>query len=83
MVDTITSGRVVARLIIVAPIMNLGMPVTSATQTAPSTNQSPPLTMSTTPTANSRYISRFSMMFLLFLECTSSGTIRKCGFRNF
>ena len=60
-VDTMISGSVVATLMIVAPMMNLGIRVTSATHTAPSTNQSPPLTISTTPTMNSRYIKTVSI----------------------
>ena len=60
-VDTMISGSVVATLMIVAPIMNLGIRVTSATHTAPSTNQSPPFTISTTPTMNSRYIKAVSI----------------------
>ena len=54
MTDTKISGRVVAMLMMVAPMMNLGILVTSATQTAPSTNQSPPFTISTTPSAKRR-----------------------------
>lgn len=56
MVDTIISGSVVATLIIVAPITNFGIFVTSAIQTAPSTNQSPPFTMSTMPMTNRKYV---------------------------
>ena len=56
MVDTIISGSVVATLIIVAPIMNFGIFATSAIQTAPSTNQSPPFTMSTMSMTNRKYI---------------------------
>ena len=51
MEDTSISGRVVARLTIVAPMMNVGMPETSAIQLAASTNQSPPFTTSRMPIA--------------------------------
>ena len=50
-----------ARLTIVAPIRNFGIRVTSATHTAPSTNQSPPFTIRTTPTTNKKYIKKVSM----------------------
>ena len=63
MVETMISGRVVARLMTVAPMMNFGILVTSATHTAPSTNQSPPLTIRTTPTTNKRYIRTVSITF--------------------
>ena len=52
--ETIISGSVVARLTMVAPIMKGGMLAARAIQLAESTNQSPPLTTSTMPTANSR-----------------------------
>ena len=49
---------------IVAPIMNFGIFVTSAIQTAPSTNQSPPFTMSTMPMTNRKYIRNASVNML-------------------
>ena len=50
MQDTRTSGRVVATDTIVAPMINVGIPLTSANQLAASTNQSPPLTTRAMPT---------------------------------
>ena len=50
--DTISSGRVVAKLTTVAPITKAGMPDTQAIQPAASTNISPHLTMRTTPSTN-------------------------------
>ena len=54
--ETSISGRVVAKLTMVAPMMNLGMPDASAIQLAASTNRSPPLMMHTSPAANRRTI---------------------------
>ena len=54
--DTSISGRVVAKLTMVAPMMNLGMPDASAIHPAASTNRSPPLMMHTSPAANRRTI---------------------------
>ena len=51
--DTVSSGRVVARLTTVAPIINLGIPVAFAIHTAESTNQSPPLIIRRRPRTNS------------------------------
>ena len=48
--ETISSGRVVAKLTIVAPTMKRGIPETSAIQPAASTKKSPPLTISARPT---------------------------------
>ena len=72
MVDTKISGRVVATLMMVAPMINLGMRVISAAHTAPSTNQSPPFTMSTMPTANSTYIRILPIFFLLHSLATGT-----------
>ena len=49
MADTSSSGRVVARLTMVAPTISLGIPLTSAIQEAASTNQSPPFTIRMIP----------------------------------
>ena len=48
--ETSSSGRVVAKETTVAPTTNFGIPVASANQEAESTNQSPPLMVSTRPT---------------------------------
>ena len=56
-VDTMISGSVVATETIVAPIRNFGMPDASAIQAAASTNQSPPLMISTNPTRNRKIVS--------------------------
>jgi len=45
-----SSGKVVPRLTIVAPINTSGMPVILATHAAESINQSPPLIMNSRPT---------------------------------
>ena len=52
MVDTSSSGRVVARLTTVAPMRNCGIPLAAAIQQAASTNKSPPFTVSTRPSKN-------------------------------
>ena len=54
MTETSISGRVVARLTIVAPTISFGMPLTSAIQDAASTKKSPPFTMNTIPTRNKK-----------------------------
>ncbi|UKI21077.1 MAG: hypothetical protein L6V83_05795 [Christensenella sp.] len=54
MLETRISGRVVATLTIVAPMMKVGIPDTSAIQLAASTNQSPPFTTRRIPSARSR-----------------------------
>ena len=54
--ETSISGRVVAKLTMVAPMMNLGMPDASAIQLAASTNRSPPLMMQISPAAKKRTI---------------------------
>ena len=51
MTDTLNSGAVVARLTRVAPTTTLGIPVISATPTAPSVNQSAPFVMMRRPAA--------------------------------
>ena len=53
-VETKISGRVVAIETIVAPIIKRGTPLTSAIQLDASTNQSPPLTIRTIPTASNK-----------------------------
>ena len=65
--DTVSSGRVVATLTIVAPIMNLGIPVKFAMKTAESTNQSPPLMMSTRPTTNSKITNPVCIKLSLYI----------------
>lgn len=52
MLETKISGIVVATLTIVAPMIKVGMPDTSAIQLAASTNQSPPLTTKMMPSAS-------------------------------
>ena len=47
--ETISSGRVVARLTTVAPTIKCGIPETSAIQTAASTKRSPPFIISISP----------------------------------
>ena len=61
MTDTIISGSVVARLTIVAPTINFGMPETSAIQLAASTKRSPPLTISTRPITNNSSSTQMDM----------------------
>jgi len=51
-IDTMASGRVVARLTIVAPISTSGSPDALAMEIADSVNQSPPLTISNKPIKN-------------------------------
>ena len=63
--DTVSSGRVVHKLTIVAPTMNLGIPVTLAIHTAESTNQSPPLMIRTSPATNSRTTIAVSILLSL------------------
>ena len=64
--DTSSSGMVVARETMVAPMMNFGMPDTSAIQLAASTNRSPPLTVSTMPNTNSATVPQISIQHLPF-----------------
>ena len=61
--DTSSSGSVVARLTMVAPIRNLGMPETSAIQLAASTKKSPPLMISARPSRNNNTIAMALMSF--------------------
>ena len=56
MVETKISGKVVAILTIVAPIINFGMLNTSAIQTALSTNTSPPFIIKNRPTRKSKTV---------------------------
>ncbi len=58
MVDTSSSGRVVARLTTVAPMRNCGIPLAAAIQQAASTNKSPPFTVSTNPRKNITHASQ-------------------------
>ena len=51
--ETSISGRVVAKLTTVQPMINLGIPEASAIQAAASTKKSPPLMMQTSPAVNS------------------------------
>ena len=51
-IETSISGMVVARLTIVAPMISLGTPLTSAIQEAASTKKSPPFTIRTIPKRN-------------------------------
>ena len=64
--ETVSSGSVVASETMVAPMINRGTPVTSAIHTAPSRNQSPPLTISTSPSINRRItVQRFIRITVL------------------
>ena len=61
-VETMTSGMVVATETMVAPMMNCGIPEAAAIQLAASTNQSPPLTISTIPSRNKTMVINSSMV---------------------
>ena len=65
--DTRSSGRVVARLTMVAPIMNLGIPDISAAHVAASTKTSPPLIINPRPTINKIIVTVSSILFHLRL----------------
>ncbi|MPM50257.1 hypothetical protein SDC9_96993 [bioreactor metagenome] len=81
--ETVSSGSVVATDTTVAPTIKCGMPEVSAIHTAPSKNQSPPLTISKSPTENSntmtnRFTARPSLPAPRRRRVLS---IRICGFR--
>ena len=68
MTETSSSGRVVARLTIVAPMISLGIPLTSAIQDAASTKKSPPFTMNMMPTRNRKIIHASSICVTPFFR---------------
>jgi hypothetical protein len=75
--DTVSSGRVVARETTVAPMINLGTPVASAIQTAPSRNQSPPLMIKSSPNKNKSTVIQTSITSTAFHKI--SETFTACG----
>ena len=67
--ETTSSGSVVARLTIVAPMMNFGIPDISAIHVAASTKKSPPFIIIINPNANIEIVKIYSTVILRFFSC--------------
>ena len=74
--ETVSSGRVVARETMVAPMMNRGTPVASAIHTAPSRNQSPPLMMRRRPSKNKSTVIQISIRSTAFQKFSETSIPR-------